>query len=209
MPEVVASETLPASTPIPELSAQPLTFRERIGDAITGYQDWAEVHPYAATTVETVVLFAAKKAVRTVGEKLGINFGNGHNERQLQFAADHPVLAAAHSVIAAPVFEETMFRGVVPKLIKGKLGIEENTKAAKIADQVAVLGFAATHIGDPRTKAGRDNLAVPLSPLIGGEQYSSLRRRRGIKHAIVAHMVHNALATAEVAPKVMKLRRSR
>ncbi len=170
------------------------------------YHTWAEKHPFAATGIETVAIFALKKAVSRIGEVRGLDFGNGHMQRHMEKAVEHPIWAAAHSTIYAPVAEELIFRQAIPSITKRKLNIKEDTIASQMVDYATVVGFAAAHIGNPLSKKGRDNLAIPLSPLIGSIHYSSLTKRRGVRHAMVAHAANNALASVGMVSKARKIR---
>ena len=195
-------------TPVSDLLHEPLALEEGEQSLMGRYQEWAERYPFAATTAETVALFAAKRAVGAVGDRAGANLVNGHLDHKRSQATDHPVLTATQNIIIEPILEEIAFREVIPKAIKSKLGVQETTRAANIVDTVAVLGFAVTHIGNPTAKRGRDNLAIPITPLMGGIHYNHLKRTRGLKHAMLAHMLHNALYVVGEAPKLKKVKRS-
>lgn len=176
-------------------------FRERLEGVVEGYQDWAERYPFAATTAETAALFVAKKAVQTVGQKIGLNLGNGHEPAQLEMAAKHPLLAVTKTIVASPVVEELVFRKYLTPALKEKTGHEDG-----LADHASTLLFALGHLGNLATKRGRESLAAPISPLMGGENYQRLANSRGLSHAIGGHILNNALEVATVAPKVIKMR---
>lgn len=167
------------------------SLHERATQMVDGYKAWAERYPFAATTAETVALFAVRKAVAYAGETVGLNLGNGHGYD----TSKHPILDATHKLVVAPVMEEVLWRSSIPTFVKKKLNIEDESRASRLVDQVAALGFAAVHVGNPVTEKGRSSLAIPITPLIGGEYYTYLAKNRGIKHAILAHAINNTLAT--------------
>ncbi|MCA9332683.1 CPBP family intramembrane metalloprotease [Candidatus Saccharibacteria bacterium] len=208
-------------TPIQEVQ-QPADFRERISGYIDGYEQWAEAHPFMATTAETVASFAAKRAVIWTGKKLGVNFGNAHARHHVDGGEVNPIAAIAQSVVVAPVTEELFFRkfltDTLPNTEVAQKHLGEN--AQKICNIVSSVGFALLGHGfDPIRERSewhspekglynKGNIssavapprewqfALPLGSLIGGEQYRRMYQKRGIKHAVGSHALNNALTIA-------------
>jgi membrane protease YdiL (CAAX protease family) len=196
-----------------DLPGEPgLGLREHAGRLIEGYNTWAEKYPFAATAVETAVVLAAKKAVEFAGDKMGFNARNALKEDHIEAAATHPVKAAVHAVVLAPVAEELQFRG--PSWLRRHVG---DRQPSRILDCVTALGFAAGHAGvvkpaknwtkSPFVEVSAENLSVPVVPLIGGINYERLSRRRGFGHAVFAHALNNALESIQVVPEVRCRRR--
>lgn len=192
---------------------------DRIVGHIEAYEQWADQHPFMATTAESVAAFAAKRAVIWTGKKVGINFGNAHASQHIDGGEINPVAAAAQAIIVSPVVEELFFRkfltGTLPesRLAKQHLG----DKSQRICNIVSSIGFAFLGHGfDPindrsqwqnpeKSLYARENItnsiapikgwnwAVPLGSVIGGEQYRRMYQKRGLGHAIFSHSLNNAM----------------
>ncbi len=193
--------------------------RERIAGLAEGYSQWAEQYPFAATTIETVVAFAAKRAVIWAGDKTGINFGNAHAHHFVDRGVDHPLAAAAALTVAAPVKEEVFYRYLLTDKLPNSSVMQDKfgDKAQRICDIVSSAGFAALGHGfDPikpraewnnpdgglTSKGNRQRTisplnrwqwALPLGSAVGGEQYRRIYQKRGLGHSIGSHALNNAL----------------
>jgi membrane protease YdiL (CAAX protease family) len=167
----------------------------RLSQYVDAYNDWSDRHPYRATAVESLAMVAVKGAILTAGKSVGLNLGNGHTASHIEFAKRHPAIAATCVLAAAPLAEELGWRSLAPKLLRRKLKVEESEDRSAMHHLLA-LSFAVAHVGNPLTEKGRNNLAIPVTPLVGGEYYSYLARKRGLGHAILAHAMNNALSIA-------------
>ncbi len=206
----LTSDTLPASEVLP--GEHNVSLRERAGQLIAGYGSWAEKYPFAATAVETAVVFAAKKVATFVGDKVGLNVRNALAEDHLETAREHPVKAAAQLVLLAPVAEELQYRG--PSWLRRHVG---DRQPSRVLDCVMALGFAAGHAGvikpaekwtkPPFVQINTENLSVPIVPLMGGINYERQSRKRGFGHAILAHALNNTLEGMQAIPEVRRRRR--
>lgn len=206
----VGQEILPG--PEADDVRQSRNLREHAVHAIEGYHAWAEKYPFAATAVETAVVFAAKKAAAFAGDKIGVNVRNAFGEDNLEAARRHPIKAAAQAVVLAPIAEELQYRG--PSWLRRHTG---NRQSSRVLDCVMALGFAAGHAGiikpaeewtkPPFVKVNTENLSVPAVPLMGGIHYELLSRRRGFGHAVLGHAINNALEGFQAIPEVRRRRR--
>lgn len=185
---------------------------EQANTLIEGYKNWAERYPFAATTAETVALFATKVAVQKAGDKIGLNTGNALKGVNEQRAIRNPAAGLLHAVVVTPVVEETAFR-YAPAKVAEKLEEKGFTKAKRVVDVIADIGFALGHAGvvipdgikpKVQTELSRDTHALPIAPYLGGRNYRRLYKSRGMRHSVYAHTLNNLLASIQSAPQVLK-----
>ncbi len=219
-PHEVAQEVQPVDTQLSlAIGSEPtglVGFRQRIGETIGGYRNWAERYPFAATAVETTALFAARHVARKLAGKAGLHVGNASADRHLDMAAEHPVISLVHGSILGPLAEELVFRKVLDAPAK-RAETNGQTNVARGVRIITTLGFAAGHAGLVRPPKRWQNSSlditsghntVPIDPLVGGMNYERLNRTRGFGHAVLAHSLNNALVAASATPEVLR-RRSR
>ncbi len=172
------------------------------GRGIKGYQLWAENNPLRATTLETIAAYVVRKA----GNQHGLHLGNGHTRDLIDKAAGHPLLAIIGTTAVSPIGEEWVNRRLIPSILKRRLGAEEQSSATQLAEQMAVVLFAARHAGNPFTQKGRGNMAIPITPFLMGEHFQYIAKKRGLGYSIVSHAINNTLGAVEGAPQVIRVR---
>lgn len=190
------------------------TMRAYSQDIMTDYTQWSERYPFAATTAETVALFAFKTCVLLAGKKVGIRTGNAMSDLHAERAVQKPVAALLTAAVIAPVAEELLFR-VAPAKTEARLEAVGSVKAARMVTTVADLGFAASHAGfvvpaglKPRFKLrpSRREHSLPIVQYVGGKQYRRLYEKRGLKHSIYAHTLNNLTGAIVGAPRILSQR---
>lgn len=211
----------PSSSPLSAPEGFSLNLRERASQVVEGYQTWAERYPFAATTAETLAVFAVRAGVRRVGNRFNVNLGNAFtaSPEAQQERAEHPFFYGAISVGIMPIVEELGARALPAKLAQQQRGEGRHTMAGTI-ERVAQVGFAAWHAAlvrpevsfDPlhasvRLKNNNEATSVPVSQYIGGEHLMRLYKKRGLKHAVAAHALNNAIHGAATIPKIRAVRR--
>ncbi|MBI3494920.1 CPBP family intramembrane metalloprotease [Candidatus Saccharibacteria bacterium] len=169
------------------------------------YKKWAEEHSIFATTAETVGIAAVKYGIQSLGQKINVNLINANpevkeiHERSLSEAA-------LLFTVAAPLEEELTFRAV-PQAVSGYLKNRGHDSSAKAVVRAADMLFVMAHSGlfikneggqiKPNLKVNRVDHAIPAGPYIAAKQYRRLAETRGIRYAVYAHSLNNALALAE------------
>lgn len=206
---------------MPESEEFSLNLRERASQVVEGYQVWAERYPFAATTAETLAVFAVRAGVRRVGNRFNVNLGNAFtaSPEAQQEGMEHPFFYGAVSVGIMPIIEELGARALPAKLAQQQREKGRPIMAGTI-ERVAQVGFAAWHAAlvrpevsfDPlhasvRLKNNDEATSIPVSQYIGGEHLMRLYKKRGLKHAVAAHALNNAIHGVAAIPKIRATRR--
>lgn len=161
---------------------------------IETYNRWAETHPYGATAVETVAVTGLTYALEKLLRKNGIAVGNGNENNIIEFAKDHPVVAAIAHTALAPVLEEAFYTKFAPGVISGKTSMS-NEQAGLLCDLI----FAATHY-----RPNQEPTKVPIPQYVRARQRTRLYEERGFKHAVLSHTITNAYSAAIYARQVLR-----
>lgn len=145
-------------------------------------QAMREQHPYIATALETVIVWAGREAATAaIHTATPVRVGHGWKNSRAGELIATPMAAIAIGMILSPHIEEYVCREQPSRYL-------DNTNHPGMQRGVGTLVSAAFAAGH----AGRE--AIPLPQFVGGLNYWRLQRSRGFKHAVMAHALHNGLA---------------
>ena len=140
------------------------------------YAEFAEEHPIAATTAETIGIYAVSSFTRT---QLNSLYNDDHNPHFTRYA-ESPLASAITAVVAAPIVEELAYREAPSHVADRYPGLEGILKWTSAAV------FYSRHVSD------QDD-SPPVEAVPGSMYLWGVRQKRGVGHAMYAHALYNAL----------------
>ncbi len=142
----------------------------------------------------TLVLTATAPAAIGLKDSTGINIGNaGTTPEAMQWGKENPVPFFLLGALAAPIYEEGIFR-IMPSLFSPRdwgtawrVGIPSSIAFAEIH------GLAVENLDTEGINKQVKQASIPVYQFLSGMFLWKLARDRGYLHAIVAHSVINTI----------------